>query len=369
MRLERLGRYRPRVGNGVRSPGEEGDLEQAARIAGLFAGYSPLADSYQRLAMEEAAPALVKKATELVRDETGLSGDGDPTVAVIDRLMWVERNLAFFSALMSPAEDDGGGGSADSGVTDPSPNRLMAAEMGILLGFLSHRVLGQYELVLPSAGRGDEICLSAPNILEFERKHQLHPTEFRFWVALHEATHRLQFVSVPWLRPYFLDLAKALVSVSKVDEPRLATLVAGIRRARTQQSRDVSFFSLGEAGLPGLMATPVQLRYLDKVQALMSLLEGHGHVVMDRIGARRLVSWKRMSTLMTRRRNNPRVAALMRITGLDMKLRQYEEGRRFILDVERRAGWSAVDLAWESPDALPTRSEIKAPESWLARVG
>ena len=110
-----------------------------------------------------------------------------------------------------------------------------------------------------------------------------------------------------------------------------------------------SLFPLGEAGIPGLMATPAELRHLDKVQALMSLLEGHGHVVMDRIGARKLVTWRRMSALVAGRRDNPRIAALLRLTGLEMKMRQYEEGRGFILYVEKRAGWPAVDLAWESP--------------------
>ena len=339
-------------------------LEQAIRIAGWLAGSEPLAASYHRRVLEEMAPALVKRAAGLVEEETGLSGGGDPKVAVIDRLSWVERNLAFFSALLSPVENEDGGRIAQTPAFGGLSGRLIAVQMGVLLGFLSHRVLGQYELVIPSAEGGDEICLPAANILEFERRHQLRPAEFRFWVALHEATHRLQFVGVPWLRSYFFDLAKALVSVSNPDESRLAVLVSGIQRAGME-----GIFSPGEAGLPGLMATPTELRRIERLQALMSLLEGHGHVVMDRIGARQLVTWRRMSGLVTGRRNNPRVAALLRLTGLEMKLRQYKEGREFILYVEKRAGWSAVDLAWESPEALPTRSEIKAPESWLARVG
>ncbi len=339
-------------------------VEQAARIAGRLAGTYPLADGYHRRVLEETAPSMVVRAAGMVEDETGLSGGDVPRVAVIDRLTWVERNLAFFSALLSPVESSLENELADAGLGDGLSGRLLAIEMGVLLGLLSHRVLGQYELVIPSAGSGDEICLPAPNILEFERRNQLRPDEFRFWVALHEATHRLQFVGVPWLRSYFLDLAMGLLNVSKPDESRLAVLVSGIQRAGVE-----GFFSLGEAGIPGLMATPAELRRLDKVQALMSLLEGHGHVVMDRIGSRQLVTWRRMSGLLAQRRNNPRVAALLRLTGLEMKLRQYEEGRDFILHVERRAGWSAVDIAWESPETLPTRSEIKAPESWLARVG
>ena len=339
-------------------------LEQAVRVAARLAGSYPPAESYHRRALEEMAPGLVHRACALVEEETGLSGDGDPSVAVIDRIAWVERNLAFFSTLMRPVEEEVEGRLVEAGVDGSLSRRMMAIEMGALLGVLSRRVLGQYELVLPSAEGGDEICLPAPNILEFERKHQFRPAEFRFWVALHEATHRLQFVGVPWLGEYFLDLATTLVSLSKTDESRLSVVVSEIRRAGAKGR-----FRLDEAGLPGLVATPAERRQLDKVQALMSLLEGHGHVVMDRIGARHLVTWRRMSSLVARRRDNPRVAALLRLTGLEMKMRQYEEGRDFILHVAERAGWSAVDRAWESPDTLPTRQEIKAPESWLARVG
>ena len=339
-------------------------VEQATRIAGWLAGSYPLANGYQRRVLEDAAPAMLQRAVSLVEEETGLSGVASPRVAVIDRLRWVERNLASFSALLAPAEDKVERGLTEAGIGDALSKRIVAVEMGILLGLLSHRVLGQYELMIVSPHGGDEVCLPAPNILEFERKYQFRSHEFRFWVVLHEATHLLQFVGVPWLRSYFLDVASSLVSGSKPDESRLAVLVSGIQRTGIS-----GLLSASEAGLPGLMATPDELACLDKVQALMSLLEGHGHVVMDRIATRRLATWRRMSALVTQRRNNPRVAALLRLTGLEMKLRQYEEGRDFILHVEKRAGWSTVDLAWQSPEALPTRSEIRAPESWLARVG
>lgn len=339
-------------------------FEQATRIAGWLAGSYPLADGYQRRVLEEAAPSMLQRAVSLVEEETGLSGVAEPSVAVIDRLRWVERNLASFSALLAPVEDEVERGLVEAGIGDSLSKRIVALEMGILLGLLSHRVLGQYELMIVTPHGRDEVCLPAPNILEFERRYQFRPDEFRFWVVLHEATHLLQFVGVPWLRSYFVDIASSLVSVSKPDESRLAVLVSGIQREGVG-----GILSPGEAGLPGLMATPDELERLDRVQALMSLLEGHGHVVMDRIASRRLATWRRMSALVTQRRNSPRVAALLRLTGLEMKLRQYEEGRAFILHVERRAGWSAVDLAWQSPEALPSRSEIRAPESWLARVG
>lgn len=334
------------------------------RVAERLAGEYPLAGSYHLADLEETAPVLVRRAGAMVEEDTGLSGPGEPGVMVIDRIEWVRRNLAFFAELLRPVQEKLEEQEGENSRGDQLAELVMAVETGTVLGLLSRRVLGQYELLLPSDGQADQICLPAPNILEMERKFQLNPGDFRFWVALHEVTHRLQFVGVPWLRDYFLGLARTLVSLSKPeDRSRMELLVSRAGKALREGRPPV-----GEAGVLGLMATPEELEHLDRVQALMSLVEGHGHVVMDRIGERRLATWKRMSDLFTRRRHDPRVAALLRLTGLEMKLRQYDEGRDFILEVEERAGWPAVNRAWESPETLPTRAEIKAPEQWLARV-
>ena len=119
----------------------------------------------------------------------------------------------------------------------------------------------------------------------------------------------------------------------------------------------------------GFVASPAQSETLDRVQALMSLLEGHGHFVMDRIGERVLTSQARMSSILKNRRNDPRVQALFRLTGIEMKMKQYDEGEQFIAGVERLAALSLVDTAWESPEALPTLDEIRDPGSWIRRVG
>ena len=127
-------------------------------------------------------------------------GTGD--VAVVGRTGWVENNVASFSALLAPAEKKLG---SETGIGAAMAGRIMGAEMGAVLGFLARRVLGQYELVLPSADgdNGDTVLFVGPNLLKMERDHAFRPADFRFWVALHECTHRLQFTGVPWLRDYF----------------------------------------------------------------------------------------------------------------------------------------------------------------------
>jgi coenzyme F420 biosynthesis associated uncharacterized protein len=327
------------------------------------AGRYPLEGTYHESLFARQAPDLVERAAELVSTETRLPWPGEPTVEVVSRAEWARTNIDAFGILLAPAEAKLTTGRRGLGAR--LAGRLMGAEVGALVGVLSRRVLGQYELVLPSGDGelGDTVLFVGGNVLAMERQHEFRPAEFRFWVALHECTHRLQFKGVPWLRDYFMGLVADLIEASVPEPGRMSRLAAELRDA-AREGRPV----IDEAGLVGLLATPDQRALIDKVQALMSLLEGHGHVVMDRIGARTLVTQDRMSRVLKMRRKDPRMAAFMRLVGMEMKLKQYEMGERFIHVVERQAGFEALDRAWSEPAALPTLVEIKDPQQWLERV-
>jgi coenzyme F420 biosynthesis associated uncharacterized protein len=335
----------------------------ALRVANRFMGSYPLAGTYHERRFAEEAPGLVERSAALVEAETGLCAPGSPDVQVVSRAEWVQNNMSAFSALVAPAEEQLGRHSA---VTRRSGQRVMAAEMGAVLGILSRRVLGQYELVLPTedGGLGDTVMFVGANVLHMERRHVLRPSEFRFWVALHECTHRAQFRGVAWMREYFLGLVGELVAKTE-PEPRRVSRVATELRAASAAGDPL----IGEAGLFGMFATPAQREIIGRVQALMSLLEGHGHVVMDRIGGRELVTQDRMSKVLKARRMDRRTATFFRLVGLELKLKQYEAGARFVAGVERHAGWAALDAAWKGPENLPTLDEITNPVLWLERVG
>jgi coenzyme F420 biosynthesis associated uncharacterized protein len=328
-----------------------------------------LGNTYHERLLKSQAPEFVDRAGRLVMEETGLAGPGEPDVVVVSRSEWAERNIRFFSTLLEPTEQRLAGKLRASGAIGKSAaalsRRMVAAEMGGLLGFMARRVLGQYELVLPAGDQtnGDTVYLVGENVLSLERTHQFRPVEFRFWIALHECTHRLQFVGVPWLKDYFLGLVQDLVASTQPEPGRLGRLIDEARAAAAE-GRPL----IGETGLLGLFASNDQRALLDRVQALMSFLEGHGHVVMDRIGSRVLVTQQRMSNTLKQRRKDPRTAAFYRLTGLEMKMRQYELGEKFVLEVERQAGWDALNRAWSSAEHLPTLAEIEAPDRWLARV-
>jgi putative hydrolase len=165
------------------------------------------------------------------------------------------------------------------------------------------------------------------------------------------------------MRPYFLSLVHELVSADAQEKGRMGRIASQIRTAV-----DAGEDPIGEHGLVGLLATPGQKEVINRVQALMSLLEGHGHVVMDRVGEREIVDVRRMSNVLKARRKDPKSAAIMKLIGIEMKMKQYEDGAKFIAEVERLASWDTLSVVWESPESLPTLAEIGDAKAWLDRM-
>lgn len=356
------------------------DWGTTTAVARRFSGEYALAGTYHERKFVLTAPEYVARASKLVSEETALELPGAPDVHVISRADWVETNIKAFSTMLAPLREAmtdadpniDAGDAAETDETDPGSGRSMpwtgrfsGAELGAVLGFLSKRVLGQYELVLPTGEDdiGDSVYFVGANVLAMERQHEFRPSHFRFWVALHETAHRAQFKGVPWMREYFLSLVDELIESGKHEPGRMARIAADIIDAR---NRGVD--PIDDSGLLGLLASHGQREALDRVQALMCLLEGHGHVVMDRIGEREIVDVARMSGILTARRADPRTQRVMRLIGMEMKLKQYALGAAFIRGVEERASWDDLSMAWQSPETLPTLAEIEDPGSWLDRM-
>ncbi len=337
------------------------------RISDRLAGTYPLAETYHSRYLAEQMEDVTREVSEIVPAATGLSLPGSPSTVVIDRGEWIDRNVATFGHLTEPArrkleermKESGTRGQAAAAIAE----RVMAAETRAVLSILARRVLGQYELVLPTGGPGDTVSFVGPNILQMERTHQFKPAEFRYWVALHELTHRAQFQGIPWMRDYFMGLVTELVESSQPVSGVLGRVIEEIT-SRKASGRPI----LDERGLLGLFGSPEQNAIVDKVQALMCLLEGHGHVVMDRVGSERLRSQDRMSRILKGRRHDKRTAAFFRLTGLEMKMKQYKLGEKFVLAVEREAGWETINIAFRGASSLPDLGEIEDPEKWLRRV-
>jgi coenzyme F420 biosynthesis associated uncharacterized protein len=345
------------------------DWSLAERVAVRVAGTDPFAESYLADSMEQDFTAATAEAEELVAAATGLrSASGPARSRVTDRAGWIRANVASFQRILRPLTDRLGE-RLPSGPAAAVTSRVAGAEVGVLLGWMSTRVLGQYDLLViddEDPHDQDIVYYVGPNVLALEKKFAFPPQEFRLWLALHEVTHRAQFTGVPWLRDHYLSLVHATLDGVDPDPKRildaLARVIDEVRSGRKP---------FDDGGLATLLASPEQREVLDRIGGLMSLLEGHGDVTMDRAGADRIPSAARFSRVLRERRASARPIARVaqRLLGLEAKMNQYAQGERFIEEVERRAGQGAVDQAWEGPDRLPSLAEIRDPQAWLSRLG
>ena len=237
-----------------------------------------------------------------------------------------------------------------------------------MLAYMATRVLGQYDLLINDEAPEDQDLVSyvGPNIVAVEAQYGFEPSEFRLWLALHEVTHRLQFTAVPWLRDHFVGLVTELLGPLSGDPAGFAELVrraADEVRAGRNPTRD--------GGVVGMLATPEQRLALSKISGMMSLLEGHGDVTMDRAGAAEVPGAAHFSRVLHERRTQARglTKLMSKLLGLDAKMRQYAEGERFVESVEAAGGPALLARVWEGPEWLPTLEEIRDPAAWVARAG
>jgi coenzyme F420 biosynthesis associated uncharacterized protein len=340
------------------------DWPFASRLASSIAGappYRPLGSDLDALADDSLA--RVRAYTGLV-PETPL-----PAPEAVTRQMWIEANLSGVRTLIEPLSGklrqglDGLG--PLGGPAQVASGYVLAGEVGVLFGFLSHRVLGQYELALLDPTTKPRLLFVAPNIDAAIGRFEVDRHEFLHWVALHEVTHGLQFAAVPWLRGYLAGQIRELLAGLDVSVDLRGALklpdAADVRRA---------IETLRDGDLLSVMTSPEQRAIIDRVQAAMAVIEGYAEHVMDAAGREALPSLDQLRDALERRRreSSPLAKLLGRLFGMDLKMRQYELGKRFSDAVVDAEGIEALNRVWRGSEALPTLAELDDPDSWLRRT-
>jgi coenzyme F420 biosynthesis associated uncharacterized protein len=347
--------------------------ETAASVATRVARrQEPLTPEDRRI-LEADFAELTAEAEDLVAAETGLRSLAGPARArVADRPQWVRANVASFQRLLRPVTDKLGAQLDRTPAWSPMPaaasRQVTGAQVGLVLGWMSTRVLGQYDQLLIEEEQPEDqdiVYYVGPNVVSVERRYGFPPREFRLWLALHEVTHRAQFTGVPWLRDHFLGLVgRTLEGIDPDPKQLLASARHFFEEVRA------GHHPLDEGGLLTVIAGPEQRAAIQEIGGLMSLLEGHGDITMDRAGADRVPHAPWFSrVLKERRRQRGLTRVLSVMIGMDAKLRQYEQGERFIETVEAAAGRGLLNKVWDGPQWLPSWAEIRNPAEWISRAG
>ena len=309
---------------------------------------------------------LSREAEGHVREFTRIEGGPTPQMAtIVDRPGWIRANVDGFRVILEPLTERASNVPAIVGAVGA---RITGVEVGAVLAFMASRVLGQYELFLPPDPTGQaptgRLTLVAPNIVHAEREMRGNPRDFRLWVCLHEETHRVQFTGVPWLREYVRSQMTDFLLASDVD---LATM---LDRLRAASDTIADAFRGGESSLIDAIQTPEQKEILDRLTAVMTLVEGHGDYVMDAVGPDVVPSVADIrAKFQHRRQGGSRMDQLIRrLLGIELKMKQYAEGSAFVRTVVGQKGIAGFNQVWSSPETLPSHAEITAPDRWISRV-
>ncbi len=332
----------------------------ATYVAGTGNGDLPSAD----------LGALARESEARVTAYTGLQPARPlPQPEGIGRREWVATNIASMRVLLDPVMQR-----ANKGLGPLQPaiqigvGFLLSTEVGVVLGYLAQRVLGQYELVLLDEAveeRPPRLLFVLPNLGQAVQSFDAKEDEFMTWVALHEVTHAVQFAGVPWLHGHVAGLVRQLLETAelRLDAPR---------RLRMPSADDVR--KVGQALRGGdmisLVASEAERETLDRVQAAMAVIEGHAEHVMDAVAPDLLPSLPQLRAALDRRRRSQSGLSRLvgRLLGLDLKIRQYEQGKFFCDAIVRQRGREALEHVFSSPEALPTLDELRNPAAWLARA-
>jgi coenzyme F420 biosynthesis associated uncharacterized protein len=347
------------------------DWALAQRVAAGALILKPAPASYRSRDLQGQFDELTARAEALVSEATGLhSAHGRARAKVTDRADWAAANVRSVERLVGPAmlEMQRRRGAKFGGPSLAVGRAVAGAQLGLMLAYMATRVLGQYDLLIDEEVPEDQDLVSyvGPNIVAVETQYGFEPGEFRLWLALHEVTHRLQFTAVPWLRDHFVGLVTELLGPLSGDPSGLAELVR-----RTAAELRAGRNPVHDGGVIGMLASPEQRLALSRISGMMSLLEGHGDVTMNRAGAAEVPGAAHFSQVLHERRTQAKglTKVMSKLLGLDAKMRQYAEGERFVESVEAAGGPLLLARVWEGPEWLPTLEEIRDPAAWVARAG
>jgi coenzyme F420 biosynthesis associated uncharacterized protein len=323
---------------------------------------------------QDAVDAACAEAVALVLDYSRLHPAGElPQPELVDRAEWTRLGLRTLRELSGQLERR-----VADGLSLPGPLGGLArslagaaagAEAGIAVGYGARKVLGQYDVPLVPTERQPRLVFVGPNLAAAHLELGEDPELFLRWIAIHESTHSIQFASVPWLQRHLTELLEQLIAdaSARLDLGSLGGLAR--RLIRTDPRAAVRTVLRGD--LARVLAGPEQARTLDRLQAVMSVIEGHAEHVMDAAAGQLDPGYARLRERLEARRasRGGLGEVILRMLGLELKLRQYRLGKAFCDGAVADAGIEGLNKVWRAPEALPTLAELEQPGAWLRRVG
>lgn len=353
---------------------------QLALSVATDGGTEPNVDPLERIRFEglaRVAELQISAATGLPVSRGGLG----ISIVPVTRGQWATSALdawrPLFEALAGSLQ---AGDAAEAGPDPGDPMGFLAPLMkmvgpmmlgmtaGSMVGHLSRRCFGQYDLPIPR-GSGDELLVLPSNLDAFGEEWSLPADDLRLWICLQEVTVH-SVLLVPHVRSRLDDYLLRYVSSFEPDPGALEEHLGSLDLSDPSAAANFELTFSDPQMLLGAMQSAAQRELLPGFETLIAAIVGYVDHIMDIVGSRMLSNYSMLSEALRRRRVEADTSDrfVERLLGLELTQTTYDRGSAFVEGVVERAGEDGLARLWESERTLPTPNELGAPGLWLARI-
>ena len=354
---------------------------QFAMMAATNSSTEPNVEPTSRIAVHQLAAV----ADLHVRDVTGLSTSDTtqpPVIDVVTRSTWVHHTVEafkfYFSDFSGNSNSTIGGENLDlesngmdammSNLTKMMAPAMLGMSVGSMIGQLSLRTFGQYDLPLPREPKS-QLLFVVRNSEEFAKDWSIKVEDMQMWLLIQELTFHALF-RIDFVRDAVTNLVKQHVAGFNPNPNALGQRLTDIDVTNTDPAAMMQKLLGDPTLLLGDERSAKQQALAPKLDAIICAIICYVDHVVDTVANRILGNGAQISEAFRRRRveSSSQDQYVEQLFGIYLTDDQVDRGEKFIAGVIERQGETGLARLWAREGNLPTPNEIAAPGLWIERI-
>ena len=354
---------------------------QFAMMAATNSSTEPNVEPTSRIAVHQLAAV----ADLHVRDVTGISTSDTtqpPVIDVVTRSTWVHHTVEafkfYFSDFSGNSNSTIGGENLDlesngmdammSNLTKMMAPAMLGMSVGSMIGQLSLRTFGQYDLPLPREPKS-QLLFVVRNSEEFAKDWSIKVEDMQMWLLIQELTFHALF-RIDFVRDAVTNLVKQHVAGFNPNPNALGQRLTNIDVTNTDPAAIMQKLLGDPTLLLGDERSAKQQALAPKLDAIICAIICYVDHVVDTVANRILGNGAQISEAFRRRRveSSSQDQYVEQLFGIYLTDDQVDRGEKFIAGVIERQGETGLARLWAREGNLPTPNEIAAPGLWIERI-
>ncbi|MEZ5085825.1 MAG: zinc-dependent metalloprotease [Tessaracoccus sp.] len=213
-----------------------------------------------------------------------------------------------------------------------------------------------------------DVVLLPSNLAQFTQDLDASESDVVLYLTVREALRQRLFNHVGWLSPQILALLAHFAREITID---LEAITSQLDPSRFESMSMEDVIAVGEQVRGSFFkpaSTPEQMEILERLEVLLTLVEGWVDHVTARVTAKWMPHAAQLQELVRRRRASSSAvrSVLHELIGLSLRPRLVRDAENLWAAIEHDRGVDGRDAVWQHPDLVPTASHLADPLSFLS---